>query len=88
MRLAARPSLLAAARAMKNGQAVVEAGFDVECLADAHWHTRTVHNDLTEASISRSEHGAKDSGFPIRQLWKTEARSDCTKQDGQEHPRA
>ena len=72
----------------RHGQTVVETRLHVECLADLRRHARAVYNDLPQPRIRRREDGGEDARFPQRELRKDHQRTQGTKQNGQQHPRA
>ena len=70
-----------------NGQPVVQTGFDVERLANAQRHTRTVYDDLSEpASVERESR----RGCPLPRSidGETLQRAERAQQNCQQHPRA
>ena len=72
----------------RDGKSVVEAGFYIERLADAHRHTLAIHNDLSQASVGRREDGAQDSRLPDGDFGKHQPRDNYTKRDSQQHANA
>ena len=50
----------------RDGKSVVEAGFHIERLTNAHGHARAVHDNLSQAGVGRRKDSAQNSRFPDR----------------------
>ena len=72
----------------RDGKSVVEAGFHIERLTDAHGHARAVHDNLSQAGVGRRKDSAQNSRFPDRQLRKHQPRDDCPQNNRQQHASA
>jgi hypothetical protein len=51
----------------RNSEAVVEAGLNIERLANSQWHSVAAHDHLAEAGIGWGEDGCQNARFPPRQ---------------------
>ena len=75
-------------RQERHGQTIVEAGLDVEGLAQARGDTRVAHDRLAQGSVGGGEDGSHDSRLPEREVGEQQRRDGRSQRDGERHPYA
>jgi len=69
----------------RHGQPVVEAGLDVERLANLQRHARAVDDDLPQPGVGRRRDGGQDAGFPDGKLAEDHQRGQTAQQEREQH---
>jgi hypothetical protein len=69
----------------RNREAIVETGFDVQCLAHLNRDPRVIHHRLAQCCVRGREHGAHDGGLPDGEIGEQQRRYYGPQRYGERH---
>lgn len=70
----------------RQGDAVVQAALDVECLADPHRHPGGAHHRLAAGGVGGGEDGGEQRRFPEGEGGEERGGGERSEEDGERHP--